>query len=159
MRLAARLLCLGLLLSLLAGCGFQLRQADPQDLPWRLDIRGLAAEDPLARRLQAWSAADGHPATLEFARADWQRRVLSVGSDGKAVEYELRYVLRFRLLGPGGQTLLPWQGLDLRTDYAFDPAQVLAKGREAELLRQDLRDQASRAIARQLRQLAGEARP
>ncbi len=148
----ARWLGLGLLVVALAGCGFHLRGGEATSA-WRLQLEG-PLEPALRRMLDDLSAASGRPARLEFQRPRWQQRVLTVGTDGKALEYELRLYLRYRLTDPQGVELLPWQALDLRRDYAFDPAQVLAKSREAELLRQDLRREAVRRIDRRLRQLA-----
>ncbi len=144
-------------MSILAGCGFHLRGGETTPA-WRLQIEG-PVEPALRDMLHDLSTAGGQPARLELRRPRWQQRVLTVGADGKALEYELRLRLDYRLTDPRGGELLSWQALDLRRDYAFDPGQVLAKSREAELLRQDLRREALQRIGRRLRQLAQGERP
>jgi LPS-assembly lipoprotein len=78
-----------------------------------------------------------------------QRRVLSVGSAGRASEYELFEEVTFALEDPAGNTVLEPQTLRMTRDLVFDDTQLLGKVSEAEVLRRQMqRDLARQIITR-----------
>lgn len=62
------------------------------------------------------------------------RRILSVGSDGKAIEYELTTTVRYALRDSGENRIAPQQ-LSLTRDYLFNSEAVLATEAEERKLR------------------------
>lgn len=151
---------LGLAL-LLGGCGFHLRGdlALPPELQ-RVALTGTSPNSALGIDIhQALVAAGGEGVTGDAAQAtarlvihteQFDKRVLSVNSLGQASEYELHYRLRYELQSRTGSTLAGVQQLDRLRDYVFDPANVLGKGAEEALLKQEMRRQ---AVARMLERL------
>ncbi len=145
-----------LLLTLLSACGFHLRGA--VTLPPVLEKTFIEARDPftgiaaaLRRELQSAGARivdDRGQATavLHIVSQRSVRRVLSVGSSGKASEYELFEEVGFELLDPGGKVLVERQSLRLARDFVFDETQLLGKVEEAD----DIRRQMRRSLARQI---------
>jgi LPS-assembly lipoprotein len=78
-----------------------------------------------------------------------QRRVLSVGSAGRASEYELFEEVSFALEDPQGNVLLEPQTLRMTRDLVFDDTQLLGKVGEAEVIRRQMqRDLARQIITR-----------
>lgn len=99
-------LALVLLLSLLAGCGWQLRGASTASLDERaLHVRSQAQvpelEALVARNLRLAGArvvpADAAEATLVLLDEQLQRRPVSVSENAQVQEYELNYQLRYSL--------------------------------------------------------------
>ena len=146
-------------LAALAGCGFHLR--GPVELPPELAVTFLQSKDrysgiaaELRLELQAAGAElteDRGDATGVVAILDErsQRRVLSVGSAGRASEYELFEEVSFALEDPQGTVLLEPQTLRLTRDLVFDDTQLLGKVAEAEVIRRQMqRDLARQIITR-----------
>ncbi len=154
-----RLPILLLLAVLLSACGFHLRGAValPPDLR-ALAVTGTPENGPLWRvlrdalpraggRLVDPAGADG---VLVITRESLSRRVLSVDSQGRAQEYELSYVLGYRLDDPEGKPLVSARRLTVNRQYRFDPDAVLAKGEEERRLQAEMRRE---AVGRLLRQI------
>lgn len=150
--------------SLLTSCGFHLRGLDKAVLPAELaELRvavqdSVAAHDPLlvAMREALTTRAGARiterpdvPVLVLFGeRADGQ--VLSVGATGKVSEYLLRYEVSFRLLDAEGKERLAPQTIRLQRSYTFDPLNVLAKEREEQSLKREMRADAAGQIVRRL---------
>lgn len=147
-----RYLAAGLVLTLLFGlsaCGFHLR--GDVKLASQLNkvyFQGAGVYDPLVRE---WSRSltsagatvvedmQGATAIIQILKNAGDRRVLSVGSQGKVKEYELYQALDFRVRDEAGRELLGVQNLVLTRAYLFDPDDVLGKASEEESLRRDMR--------------------
>jgi LPS-assembly lipoprotein len=69
-----------------------------------------------------------------------RREVLSIGVDGKALEYRLVTSVRYAAYA-GGRVLAGPDELRLTRDYSFQPAQVLAKEAEEARLREFIQTQ------------------
>lgn len=148
-RLTHRAIGFVLTCALLAGCGFHLR--DQAGLPAAMNQTYLQMDDPrgeLARALRVTLTGNGAQITGERDEATailsvplnrLSKQVLSVGTNARAREFELIYVVTFELKGPDGETIMPLQRLELRRDYTFDEQQVLGTTGEEALLRRDLR--------------------
>ncbi|VAW74519.1 LPS-assembly lipoprotein LptE [hydrothermal vent metagenome] len=145
-----------LLAALLSACGFQLRGSIA--LPPALNVTLLEVKDPwqgiaaaLREELESSGArvtarASDATAVLTLTDERSKRRVLSVGSRGKASEYELFEGVTFSLRDSEGQELLKPQKLSLTRDLVFDQTRLL--GKESE--REELQEQMHRSLARQI---------
>jgi len=153
-----------LLLTALQGCGFQLRGA--ADLPPSINplfLSGVGEYDPLRKDLRQMLDGSGVQITadqskagaiLKVSKQNQDRRVLSVDSRGKVVEYEIHQTLEFELLDAGGAQLMVSQSVGAQRAYENSETGVLGKDQEEKLLRRDLRlDLVRRIVNRMQEQL------
>lgn len=158
------------MLSLLTACGFKLR-GDAATLPasWTrvaIDFGGnLSAHnglvEALERRLQETHGV--HIETDVAARVPrivlmderFNSPVSALDTLGRATEYLLEYVVRFRFIDADGKPLTEINRIYLRREQSYSSARILAKQREAEELKQSLREIAADRI---IERLAGVAR-
>jgi LPS-assembly lipoprotein len=152
-----RVVLAGIVLALLAGCGFQLRGT--AELPFEtLYIPGansLAVE--LRRNVKAASktrlvdSPGGAQAVFAFTQEAREKVILSFTSAGKVNEYRLRYRVGFRVTDPkGAQVFLPTSEILLQRDMAYSDAQVLAKENEEAMLYRDMQTDMVQQILRRL---------
>jgi|GEM_PF-800076 len=150
---ATRLAVVGAVL-LLAGCGFRL--AGDRPLPPALQrvyidtVEPYAVSEPpveqaLRSRLRRRGAdivaqPEAGVSTLRLTNLDEQRSVLSIGPDGKAVEFELTTTVDFVLVRDG-KILVPSDRLNASRDYSFNAEQILAKEAEETRLQRYLQDE------------------
>lgn len=143
-----------LVAALLSACGFHL--AGNRSLPDPLkriyidyQQRFRVSEPPLVSALRARITRRGglvtgkladSSAILRMADLRESREVLSVGPDGKAVEYRLTVSVRYQLIG-NEQMLVAPDVLTLSRDYSFNATQVLAKEAEEARLRDYIQDE------------------
>lgn len=154
-RYLAPLALLGLA-GLLAACGFQLRAS--AELSPVLQVTYIDSRDPyqgitpmLRGELKSAGATIAErpgdaTAILQLVGERSLRRVLSVGSGGKASEYELYEEVTFSLLDAQRNTLLEPQTLSMTRDMVFDETELLGKVAEGE----DIKRQMRRSLARQI---------
>ena len=145
--------------TLLAGCGFALRQTPP--LPFqRIALSGFANRSPLAAELRTQLASSaqlvdtpGQAEVVLQAIVDRRERsVVASTAAGQVRELQLRVRLEFRLITPGGRELVPATELLLTRDMSYSEAFALAKAQEeAELvaaMQTDIVQQVLRRLAR-----------
>ena len=159
--------------ALLAGCGFQLRQAPvfafdslvinaPASSPFAAELRrvldqqarvqvlgpGAAAQPPLAGA----SAAVAPPGRIVFDLLQEQREKVVVGlnASGQVREYQLRSRLQFRVRTPQGRELIPATELLQSRDMSFSESLVLAKESEETLLYRDMQSDLVQQLMRRL---------
>ena len=132
------------LLSVLAGCGFQLRGAP--EVPPEMVRTYIAADDRYSlfyRRLRQELERSGAvvvdspvDATAELAilTDDTGQRVLSVSARNVPTEYEVYYTIGYTVRN-GERTLVEPRVQTLTRDYTYDETRVLGKAREEELMR------------------------
>jgi LPS-assembly lipoprotein len=144
----------GLLALLVAGCGFHPAGTRPLPDPLkrvRIDMVQpyrvseppveTALRDRLTRRGATVETTDEEGVTLiRLSELKESREVLSVGPDGKALEYELILRLKYEVR-TGQQVWIPPSMIEARRDYSFNAQQVLPKEQEAERLREYLEDE------------------
>lgn len=139
---------------LLCACGFRL--AGERPLPEALQrvyidtVEPYAvSEPPLEQALRArlrrrgaevLTEPEGGASTLRLTDLDEQRNVLSVGPDGKAVEFELLTSVGYVLIGDD-EILVPSDRLSASRDYSFNAEQILAKEAEEARLQRFLQDE------------------
>lgn len=126
-----------LVLPLLGGCGFQLRQTPPMPFA-RIALSGFGARSPLEAELRARLAESAQvvdtPAQAEVvlhAMSDRRERsvVASTGA-GQVRELQLRLGFEFRLSSPGGRELIPPTDLLLSRDMSYSETAALGKAQE-----------------------------
>ncbi len=146
---------------LLSGCGFHLRGSI--ELPAELTKvalegtrpngeLGVAVRNGFARvGGQVVNSAASASSVLVITQDASSRRVLSVDSIGQANEYELDYMLGFRLDDPDGTNRVVQQSINLRRQYRFDPNLTLSKADEEARLVREMRQDAVRQMLRRLK--------
>ena len=149
----------------LVGCGFKLRgdYGLPADIG-QLQLLAAQKNTPLYRIL--WKQLQGFNIevldnTASVNRAEQQiavvvyltsdkleRRLLSLFSTGQVAEYELVYTIKYQIQFPA----LDAQEIefDVTREYQDDPNAVLAKSRELDLIQNEMRQEASNRIIRQI---------
>jgi LPS-assembly lipoprotein len=146
-------------LALLAGCGFELRRADP--LPMRsIALFGFKPDSALRGVLQralerAGVALSDSPAQAEAVfdvLADAREKTVAASTAfGQVRELQLRVRLRFRVATPAGKLLLAPSDLLLTRDMSYSETAALAKQQEEALLYRAMDDD---IVAQVLRRLA-----
>lgn len=147
-RFLRRALLLSLLL-LVAGCGFRLAGSRPLPEPLRsvtIDVVApyRVSEPPVESALRAILQRRGAQVSgtqepgvtlIRLSELEEKREVLSIGIDGKALEYRLVTRVRYELQRDGQALAAPGTLIATR-DYSFQPEQVLAKEAEEARLRE-----------------------
>lgn len=150
-----------LLISLtISSCGFQLRdnyQLPPSLQQFYLDAPAFSEfAEILTDRFelagaQVLDSANQQPPPLVIQILDdgLDRRALSLSSSGQVAEYELIYSVSYVLHQADGKVLEP-RTVEIYRDYQDDPNFALAKTREREVLVREMREDAARALLRQV---------
>ena len=148
------------LLVLLAGCGFHLRDAlllPPGLGPVRVQAADL--DGPLAQQLQralqragATLAAPGDEdaATLRIISERLGDTSISVDQFGRSQEFTLRYAVIFDLRRADGTDLVPQQAIELSRDYVSVPTSSAGTEGEREILVRELRREMVPSILRRI---------
>jgi LPS-assembly lipoprotein len=152
-----------ILLAALTGCGFQLRGAAklPFDTVYVAATGGGIALD-LKRNIQAGTDAKvvddakKAEALLQFTREERQKVILSLTATGRVREFQLRYIVGFRVVDNKGEVFVPQSTIELTRDITFSDADVLAKESEEQLLYRDMQNDMVQQI---MRRLAAAKRP
>jgi LPS-assembly lipoprotein len=151
---------------LLSACGFHLRGQESANLPASLASLRLSAPAYAPLTVEMRNALKGQAgirvvedldasvATLILGNEQIQSQVQAIDITGKVSDYLLNYSVSFSLTGADGKVLLPSQAIKLQREYTFDKLNVLAKEREDEFLRQEMRRDAVQQILRRLASLA-----
>jgi len=146
-------------LTLVSGCGFQLRGQTP--LPATLAAPFLETGDrytplyaALAARLRAAGAklaADpaAASAVIRLHKDETGRELLSVSARNTPGEFEVYYTVEYSV-SAGGNELLARQQVTLTRDLSYDETAVLAKEHEEQSLRTALADELAGLILRRL---------
>lgn len=143
------------------GCGFQLRGIQP--LPENIDgvtINAPTLQSRLARqlsdRLKVYQlkeiakdqAGRFTVVNITLQPENLERRLLSLFSTGQVAEYELIYSTRYTVTFPDKKPISSY--VEVLREYQDDPAQVLAKARELEVVLSEMRFEAADRIIRLL---------
>ena len=144
------------LLVMSSACGFKLR--GDVELPPVLQETYIDSENPftgMARALRVEletagarivESSEQATAVLKIVKEKSQNRILSVGSTGKASEYELLEEITYELTDRDGKILVKPQSLRMVRDLVFDENELLGKVSESEQLHVQMR----RSLARQI---------
>lgn len=143
----------------LSACGFHLAGNRPLPEPLRsVYIETVApyrvSEPPVETALSSRLTRRGGfvatkpedaQSTLRLRDLDERRDVLSVGPDGKALEFLLTTTVRYELIGRD-KVLIPSDTLSVSRDYSFNATQVLPKEAEEARLRDYIQDELAELI-------------
>ncbi|MBH9551735.1 LPS-assembly lipoprotein LptE [Inhella gelatinilytica] len=150
---------LGLLpAALLAGCGFQLRQA-PQLPMERLHLSGFGERSPLRLALERQLARtpvqvvpqrSQAQVVLEVLRESHHRVAVASTAAGQVRAWQLHLVLSYRLTTPQDEVLLPTSELHLTRDLSTTESLALAKEAEEADLRRAMHAEAVSLLLRRL---------
>jgi LPS-assembly lipoprotein len=143
---------------LLAGCGFQLRQAPH----FAFSTIYVSTTSALANELKRTMASGGSVTVLDAAQAGRAQVVLDLLADqrekvvvglsaaGQVREFQLRSRVRFKLRTPQGKELIPETELLQQRDISFNESAVLAKEAEENLLYRDMQSDIVQQLMRRL---------
>jgi len=151
-----RLLVIALALTL-ASCGFRLRGT--ADVPFQTlyvpnSDSGIALD--LKRNVQAGTQAKvvddakQAEAVLVFSEEFREKNILSLTSQGRVREFQLRYRVGFRVHDGKGGEFIPQTSIALTRDITFNDTDVLAKEAEEQLLFRDMQSDMVQQIMRRL---------
>jgi LPS-assembly lipoprotein len=145
-------------MSVLAACGFHLQ--GPLTLPVAMDRTYIRAADThsifyweLRRELEGAGVEvvevpGDATAEISVYTDVTDQRVLSVSARNVPTEFEVFYTIRYGITA-GGEPLVPVQDLTLTRDYTYDPALVLGKENEEQLLRERIAQDLVRVVMEQ----------
>lgn len=144
-----RLFSSGLLLLLLAGCGFQLRGTIslPAEME-RVFVQGSTSHQPLALEIERAVRSGGGEVVgdalaatglLQISGVKEVRRVISVDGRGKAQEYGLLLSFTFALQDGERQPLIGAQAITIERTLLYDSDNVLGSAEEESTLRGEMR--------------------
>jgi LPS-assembly lipoprotein len=157
---------------LLTACGFHLAGTRPLPEPLqRVYINVIApyqvVQPPLETALRAILQRRGadvrgetEPGTtvIRLSELNETREVLSVGIDGKALEFRLVTSVQYQAFRDGALLAGP-DSLRLTRDYSFQPEQVLAKEAEEERLREFIQTEIAELMLLRLESQLGKLQP
>jgi len=134
-------------LVLLAGCGFHLQGRQP--LPSQFSYTYVDTKDEqtdfvqdlrkalIASKVNVIPTKSSAGATITVHEDELSERILSVSARNIPTEYELTYTVKFSVVA-GDKTLIDNEEISATRDISFEEAQLLAKEREQEILREAL---------------------
>ncbi|HLF96021.1 MAG TPA: LPS assembly lipoprotein LptE [Methylococcaceae bacterium] len=149
-----------LFLSLLSGCGFELRGTSGYAAKLEnLYVEGVQPGTPLMqrineilRRADVKLAKDRHGASavLRVLDIDEDTRTLSVSGAGRSTEFDLTYKLAFELTTAKGEIILPRQEIRIDREYFNDQFLAIGRAQEEVQLRQEMQMEAAETMARRV---------
>ena len=161
-----RNLVLGLVLTGIAGCGFQLRDTQGFEISAKsLSVSATNLNSQFSQELKRMLTAQG-VALVPVSGAEYlisilsertTRRPVATSADISVSEYELRLETRFQLTNANGELLIGPTMLVTERIYSFDRSSLVGNTEEEELLteemRQDIASQLLRRLSARLRNL------
>ncbi len=159
-KLTRGVLVAAVLLSMLSACGFKLRgsvEIPPELNPMYIETTGGGSvRAAMLQRLevsQVRLASSPKEARIIVRIMNETRasRVAAVDRSGKVVASELHLRVRFDAIGPDGASLVSPEILDLVRTYENPDVEVLGKQLEADLIYEDLAQDAADRILGRLR--------
>lgn len=158
-----RFMLLVLTITVIAGCGFQLRGAESLKLPARLSpmhVSGIDHDDPLRGELTKALRDAGITVTpskevaqsfLVLSDREDRRRVLAVNAQGRAIGYEMVEAVTVELLDRERTVLLPEHRVVNEGSYTDPKGDPLGKLGEQRLLSESARRDTVQQIMIRLR--------
>lgn len=144
--------------ALVAGCGFQLRQAP--EFAFKSIYVNAAAGSALGKEFKrniesgkAVSVATTPAAAQVILDVLGDRRekvVVGLNASGQVREFELRVRLRFKLRTPDGRELIPDTEIVQQQDISYNESAALAKEAEEQLLYRSMQSDVVQQLMRRL---------
>jgi len=132
---------------LLGACGFHLQGREPMPAAFantyidtqdeQTDFVQDLRKALIASNVKVINTKGSSGATIKVHDDAVAERILSVSARNIPTEYELTYRVKFSVTS-GGATLIDNEEVSATRDISFDEAQLLAKEREQEILREAL---------------------
>jgi LPS-assembly lipoprotein len=139
-----------------AGCGFQLRGQQsfpfetinvPTNTPLGIELqRNIASASERTKLVPSAAEAE---AVLSILTEQQEKVILSLNTQGRVREFQLRYRVVYRVASPKGVDYVPPTALVLTRDITFND-QVLAKETEETQLYREMRSDMVQQIMRRL---------
>ncbi|HVY08325.1 MAG TPA: LPS assembly lipoprotein LptE [Burkholderiales bacterium] len=155
---ASRLIAIALLATMLLSCGFQLR--GQAAIPYKtvfIETTGYSQfANDLERAIRSGSDTqvvhnrDDADAVIKIVGELQEKRILSLSVGGRVREYDLRYVVTYRLVDRANADLVTPGSIELHRDMTYDDTEVLAKESEEILLFKDMKTDAVQQMLRRL---------
>lgn len=149
----------------LGGCGFHLRGA--ADLPFQSLYVQAPPSSLFATQLKRVIASSSKTevtddpktaqATLQLLLEQREKEILSLSGAGRVREFQLRYRVRYRIVGQNQRELVPSSEILLHRDFSFNDQQALSKESEEAFLYRDMQTDAVQQLLRRLQALKGAA--
>ena len=145
------MLLAGYLMLTLSACGFQLRGSSA--LPEEMSVTFIKFNKPYGSLLDDFADAlrahhvtvtddqDEATAVLTIRNNERDRDVLSVNSEGKVLEIQLRQTFQFSVTTIDNLPLVELQSMTLTRDYLYSSTDVLSKDREEIVVRRTLQQE------------------
>jgi LPS-assembly lipoprotein len=152
------LLALASASSLLAACGFQLRQAPK----FAFSSIYIGVDSPVGRELKRSIASsdgvtvidkgalDAAQVVMDVLTEQREKVVVGLNASGQVREFQLRSRFRFKLRTPQGKELIPETELLQQRDISFNESAVLAKEAEESLMYRDMQSDIVQQLMRRL---------
>ncbi len=141
-----------------AACGFQLR--GQAKLPFETLYVAIPDISPLGTELKRNIIAGTHTklvrdpaaaqAILSVISEQRDKTILSLNTSGQVIEFQLRYLLSFRVHDAKGRDYLPQREIRLTRNVPFNNSRVLAQESEELLLYRDMQTDMVQQILRRL---------
>lgn len=165
-----RIALAALLATLLAGCGFHLAGSRPLPEPLKSAYIEVVApyrvsEPPLEVSLRnllqrrgghVRNSAAGAGAVIKLSDLNESRLVLSIGTDGKVLEFQLVTSVTYQV-NAGDKVLMPPDTLSLSRSYSFNAEQVLAKDAEEARLREYIQSELAELLLLRMEAVLGHS--
>jgi LPS-assembly lipoprotein len=144
---------------LVSACGYHLRGA--VELPKELKAAYLQGESPelhdqFSKSMESssgklLSSQDKAGIVIRFFGEKMNRRVLSLSARGRANDFELDYRVEYEFATADNAILMPRQALEVKREYFNDQQDIIAKDNEENVIRNEMYQQAVRAIINRAR--------
>ena len=151
------LLCT-LLTLLLAACGFQPRgtanlpldtlyvQA-PAGSQFATQFRRMVTSGSTTRIIDNAKSAE---ATLVLVSERREKNILSLSGGGRVSEFQLRYLMAYRMIDRNAVEIIPMTEISLKRDLSYSDTETLSKEAEEALLYRDMQNDAVQQLLRRL---------
>jgi LPS-assembly lipoprotein len=153
------------LCAMLTACGFHLRGraslpfdtlyiAAPETSAFGLELKRAVTSGSATQIAAAPEKAD---AVLRILGEQREKQILSLSTDGRVREFQLRYRISYLVEGPKNIQFAGPSEISLTRDFVFNDAQVLAKETEEAQLYRDMQSDAVQQLVRRLAALKASA--
>lgn len=143
---------------LLAACGFQPRgtanlpfetlyvQA-PAGSQFATQFRRMVTSGSTTRVIDNAKTAD---ATLILVSEKREKNILSLSGGGRVSEFQLRYLMSYRMIDRNAVEIIPVTEIALKRDLSYSDTEALSKESEESLLYRDMQNDAVQQLLRRL---------
>jgi len=143
---------------LLASCGFQLRGAAnlpfdtlyvqaPASSQFANQFRRIVTSGSTTRVIDNAKTAE---ATLVLISERREKNILSLSGGGRVSEFQLRYLMSYRMIDRNAVEIIPVTEIALKRDLSYSDTEALGKEAEEALLYRDMQNDALQQLLRRL---------